>query len=138
MCWEGFDSRALAARSLLSLATCVRKLTKVGALLRLNAETLERAPTPLFGEKVRCSAHGRTFARVRYMSLNRDSERLYDTRLHHSFAANRKASSEVFFQRCRRLLLKAAGFVCTKVPKNGAASLMDLPSLHLGLPEMHV
>ena len=38
----------------------------MGALSRLNAETLERAPTPLFGEKVRCSAHGRTFARVRY------------------------------------------------------------------------
>ena len=40
---------------------------KVGTLSRLNVETLERASTPLFGEtKVRCSAHGRTFARVRY------------------------------------------------------------------------
>ena len=42
-------------------------MTKVGALSRLNAETLERAPTPLFGEKVRCSTHGRTFARVQYI-----------------------------------------------------------------------
>ena len=30
----------------------------MGALLWLNAETLERAPTSLFGRLVRCSAHG--------------------------------------------------------------------------------
>ena len=37
----------------------------VGALSWLNAETVERAPTPLFGRLVRCSAHGPFFARLR-------------------------------------------------------------------------
>ena len=33
----------------------------MGALSCLNAETIERAPTPLFGRLVRCSTHGRSF-----------------------------------------------------------------------------
>ena len=36
----------------------------VGALSWLNAETVERVPTPLFGRLVRCSAHGPFFARL--------------------------------------------------------------------------
>ena len=39
----------------------------MGTLLWLNAGTLERAPTLLFDGLVRCSAHGRSFARLRYM-----------------------------------------------------------------------
>ena len=35
-----------------------------------NAKTLERAPTSFFGKLVRCSAHGCSFARLRYMSLH--------------------------------------------------------------------
>ena len=41
----------------------------VGALLWLNAEAVERAPTPLFGRLVRCSASGRFFARLRYICV---------------------------------------------------------------------
>ena len=41
----------------------------VGVLSRLNAETLKRALTPLFGRHVRCSAHGRSFTRLRYMHM---------------------------------------------------------------------
>ena len=33
----------------------------MGTLLWLNAETLRRAPTPLFGRLVRCSTHGHSF-----------------------------------------------------------------------------
>ena len=36
----------------------------VGTLLWLNAEALERAPTPLFGRLVQCSTHGHSFARL--------------------------------------------------------------------------
>ena len=39
----------------------------VGTLSWLNAETVERAPTPLFGRLLRCSAHGPFFGRLRYM-----------------------------------------------------------------------
>ena len=39
----------------------------VGALSWLNAETVKRAPTPLFGRLVRCSTHGPFFVRLRYM-----------------------------------------------------------------------
>ena len=39
----------------------------VGTLSWLNAETVERAPTPLFGRLVRCSAHGPFFGRLRYI-----------------------------------------------------------------------
>ena len=38
----------------------------VGALSWLNAETVERAITHLFGKLVRCSAHGRSFKRLWY------------------------------------------------------------------------
>ena len=38
-----------------------------GALLWLNAETLERAPTPSFGTLVRCSNHGRSFVWLWFM-----------------------------------------------------------------------
>ena len=41
----------------------------MGALSSLNAETVEKTPTPLFGILVRCSAHGPFFARLRYMHL---------------------------------------------------------------------
>ena len=50
ICSEGFTSR------------CKHD---VGALSWLNAETVEREPTPLFGRLVRCSAHGSFFARLR-------------------------------------------------------------------------
>ena len=39
----------------------------VGTLSWLNAETVKRAPTPLFGRLVRCSTHGPFFARLWYM-----------------------------------------------------------------------
>ena len=39
----------------------------MGALLWLNAETLEIAPAPLFDRLVRFSAHERSFVRLRYM-----------------------------------------------------------------------
>ena len=39
----------------------------MGTLSWLNAETLERAPTPLLGRLVRCSAHGQSFARLHYL-----------------------------------------------------------------------
>ena len=39
----------------------------MGTLSWLNAEPLERAPTPLFDRLVRCSAHGLSFVRLRYM-----------------------------------------------------------------------
>ena len=39
----------------------------VGALSWLNVETVERAPTALFGRLVRCSAHGPFFRRVQYV-----------------------------------------------------------------------
>ena len=64
MCWEGSDARALAAPGL-ALGVYVNT---VGALAGLNAETLERAPTPVFGELVRSTAHGCSFARVQYMN----------------------------------------------------------------------
>ena len=35
----------------------------MGTLSWLNAEILERVPTPYFGRLVRCSAHGRSFSR---------------------------------------------------------------------------
>ena len=38
----------------------------VGALSRLNVETVERAPTPLIGRLVRCSACGPFFGRLWY------------------------------------------------------------------------
>ena len=41
----------------------------MGDLLWLNAETLKRAPTPLFGRLVRCSAHGCSFARLQYTQI---------------------------------------------------------------------
>ena len=37
----------------------------MGAFLFLNAETLKRVPTPLFGRLVRCSANWPSFARLR-------------------------------------------------------------------------
>ena len=40
-------------------------------LFRGYAETVERAPTPLFGRLVRCSAHGPFFARLRYNNQTR-------------------------------------------------------------------
>ena len=39
----------------------------VGALSWLNAETVERAPTPHFGRLVKCSTHGPFFTRLWYM-----------------------------------------------------------------------
>ena len=39
----------------------------MGALSWLNAKTFERVPTPFFGRLVRCSAHGHSFVRLRYM-----------------------------------------------------------------------
>ena len=42
----------------------------MGTLLWLNAVTLKRAPTPLFGRLVRCSAHGRSFVRLWYTQLH--------------------------------------------------------------------
>ena len=41
----------------------------VGDLSWLNAETVERAPTPLFCGLVRCSAHGPFFARLLYIHV---------------------------------------------------------------------
>ena len=38
----------------------------VGALSWLNAETVKRAPTPLFGRLVRCFAHGPFYVRLWY------------------------------------------------------------------------
>ena len=38
----------------------------MGALLWLNAERFRRAPTTLFDELVRCSAHGCSFTRLQY------------------------------------------------------------------------
>ena len=38
----------------------------VGALSWLNAETVERVLTPVFGSLVRCSAHRSFFGRLRY------------------------------------------------------------------------
>ena len=35
----------------------------------LNAETLERAPTSIFGRLVKCSTHGHSFTRLRYMFI---------------------------------------------------------------------
>ena len=43
------------------------KHTYMGALSWLNAETLERAPTPVFGRLVRCSTHGRSIMRLQYL-----------------------------------------------------------------------
>ena len=43
---------------------------------------------------------------------------------------------EAFFQICGRVLQKSAGLYVPKFPKNSAASLTDVPQLHLGLPEM--
>ena len=42
----------------------------VGALSWLNAETVERAPTPFFGRLVRCSPHGPFFGRLRSLQLH--------------------------------------------------------------------
>ena len=41
----------------------------LGALSWLNAETVERAPTPLFGKLVRCSAMGLFFRETTVLSL---------------------------------------------------------------------
>ena len=41
----------------------------MGGLSWLNAETFERAPTPLFGRLVKCSAHGCSFTRYDTMKL---------------------------------------------------------------------
>ena len=46
----------------------------MGALSRLNVETLERAPTLRFDRFVRCSAHGRSFARLRQDYGNHDDD----------------------------------------------------------------
>ena len=53
-----------ACCSIAAIATCVRK--QRWALFRgwMRKHSKERPPP--FGEKLRCSAHGRTFARVRY------------------------------------------------------------------------
>ena len=40
----------------------------VGALSGLNTETFERVSTPVFGELVRSTTHGCSFARVQYMN----------------------------------------------------------------------
>ena len=45
----------------------------MGALSWFNAETPERAPIPLFGRLVRCSAHGPFFARLRYIRTKLES-----------------------------------------------------------------
>ena len=39
------------------------------ALPQLNVETLERAPTPLIGGLVRCSAYGDSFTRLQYIHV---------------------------------------------------------------------
>ena len=39
----------------------------MGAVSWLNAETVEKAPTPLFGRLVRCPTHGPFFRRLRYI-----------------------------------------------------------------------
>ena len=44
-----------------TLFHCVDKRKSWGCSPWLNAETVERAPTLLFGRLVRCSAHGRSF-----------------------------------------------------------------------------
>ena len=43
---------------------CIKQ--DVGALSWLNAETVKRAPTPLFGRLVKCSAYGPFFGRLLY------------------------------------------------------------------------
>ena len=40
----------------------------MGTFSRLNAETLERVPTSLFGRLGRCSVHGHSFARLYWLS----------------------------------------------------------------------
>ena len=35
----------------------------------INAETHKKVPTPLFGRLVRCSTHGHSFARLRYVCI---------------------------------------------------------------------
>ena len=49
-----------------SLRVSSRCKQDMGALSWLNADTFERAPTPLFDGLGRCSTHGRSFARLRY------------------------------------------------------------------------
>ena len=56
------------AASTLDLSQLVY-VNKGGCSFKVECGNTRRAPTPLFGEKVRCSAHGRTFARVRYLYI---------------------------------------------------------------------
>ena len=49
----------------------------LSALSWLNAEPSERAPTPLFGRLVRCSAHERSFARLWYMRFKGERSQFY-------------------------------------------------------------
>ena len=55
-CVQLFASRALS-----------RCKHDVGALSQLNAEIVERVPTPHFGRLKRCSAYGLFFGRLQYM-----------------------------------------------------------------------
>ena len=61
----------------------------------------------------------------------------FETLFQHEFADFQKSEGffRGFFQRCRRLLPKSTDFVCSKVSKNGAASLTAIldPKLCLGL-----
>jgi len=41
----------------------------MGALSWLNTETLKRMPTPLLGRLIRCSTHGRSLVRIRYINI---------------------------------------------------------------------
>ena len=49
--------------ALMALSHCKHDM---GTLSSLNAETLERVLTPLFGRFLTCSAHGCSFMRLRY------------------------------------------------------------------------
>ena len=68
-------------------------------LLWLNAETLERVLTPLIGRLVRCSGHGRSFARLRYIEL------LYFADSQRSAVVSRTASVLL----CGNLINQASG-----------------------------
>ena len=53
--------------------------------------------------------------------------------------ANRKASSknqEASFEEVEGFLQRTLALYAHQFPENSAASLMDLPELHLGLPEL--
>ena len=76
--------------SVVPYCLCLRALSHckydMGTLLWLIVEAFERAPTPLFGGLVRCSAHGHSFARLQYTAIF-PAESLYTVKTLQVFAS---------------------------------------------------